>query len=64
MTGELSKVANPPKEPDRGPAWFQKMFERAGHHDDWGVTCVYDYAAWRLCKAAIRRQRVKQGEKK
>jgi hypothetical protein len=50
---------------DRGPAWFQKMFERVGHHNDWGVTCVYDYAAWRLCKAAMRRQRLKtKGERR
>ena len=45
------------REPDRGPEWFQKLFEKIGHHDDWGVICVYDYAAWRLCKAAMRRQR-------
>jgi hypothetical protein len=44
---------------DAGPEWFRKLFEKLAHDDDddWGAPCVYDYAAWKLCKAAMRRAR-------
>lgn len=45
------------REVDRGPRWFREMFEKIDHKDDWGVACAYDYEAWKLCKAVLRRQR-------
>lgn len=48
------------KAPSKGPKWFQDAFKKAAHNDDWGVACVYDYAAWRLVKAAMRRQKAKK----
>ena len=38
------------------PAWFQKAFAKASHKDDWGVPSVYEATAWRLVRAAMRRQ--------
>jgi hypothetical protein len=46
------------RKPDNGPEWFQKAFAKAAHKDDWGVECMYGYAAWRLVKLALRRQRM------
>jgi hypothetical protein len=55
--GSVSNQDPDNKRIDSGPEWFRKIFEKAAHNDDWGVPCVYDYAAWKICKAAMRRQR-------
>jgi hypothetical protein len=40
-----------------GTKEFRKLFEKNAHPDDWGVAVVYDYAAWRIWKAATRCER-------
>jgi hypothetical protein len=54
---QLAVAAGKRRELPRGNAAFRKVFERHSHPDDWGVQCVYDYAAWRIWKAAIRHER-------
>lgn len=45
-----------------GNATFRKVFEKNSHPDDWGVPCMYDYAAWRIWKAAVRFERCRKGK--
>lgn len=50
------------KEKPIGNATFLKVFEKNSHPDDWGVPCMYDYAAWRVWKAAVRFERRRKGK--
>jgi hypothetical protein len=51
-----------PRKLPRGNAAFRKVFEREAHRDDFGVECVYDYAAWRIWQAAIRYERKRKAK--